>query len=630
MSDAIKHECGIAAVRLLKPLNFYKEKYGTPLYGLNKLYLLMQKQHNRGQDGAGVGVVKLGMTKGQRFMSRYRSNSPQAISDIFQKISSKIREAEKLDKNIAGNSEWLKKNVSFVGELMMGHLRYGTHGKNEVESCHPFIKNQQSSTRSLIMCGNFNLTNIDQLGGKNDGAEYDQPDTAVVLDHVSAHLEDETNRVYQQLRHEADTEDSLRQQIAEQIDFARVLRDSAKEFDGGYNMAGLTGAGHAFVMRDPNGIRPSYYYADDEVVVMASERPAIQTAFNISIEKIHEIKPGHALIVERNGTWAQHEIQTPGERKSCSFERIYFSRGSDVDIYNERKKLGELLMPKILEEIEHDYEHTVFSFIPNTAEVAFYGMIKGGEDQLNEWKKAEMRKPGVLGNDALVDRILSRRLKIEKIAIKDIKLRTFITQDADRNEMVAHVYDITYGSIRAGVDSMVVIDDSIVRGTTLKESIIKMLDRLGPKKIVIVSSAPQIRYPDCYGIDMSRMKDFVAFRAAVALLKERGMDNVIDDVYDKCLAALELEDSEMANEVKAIYAPFTAEEIADKCAELLTEPSVNAEVKIIFQSIENLHDACPSHRGDWYFTGNYPTPGGNRVVNKAFVNYMEGVDARAY
>ena len=630
MSDAIKHECGIAVVRLLKPLNFYKEKYGTPLYGLNKLYLLMQKQHNRGQDGAGVGVVKLGMTKGQRFMSRYRSNSPQAISDIFQKISSKIREAEKLDKNIAGNSEWLKKNVSFVGELMMGHLRYGTHGKNEVESCHPFIKNQQSSTRSLIMCGNFNLTNIDQLGGQGDGAEYDQPDTAVVLDHVSAHLEDETNRVYQRLRHEADTEDSLRQQIAEQIDFARVLRDSAKEFDGGYNMAGLTGAGHAFVMRDPNGIRPSYYYADDEVVVMASERPAIQTAFNISVEKIHEIKPGHALIVERNGTWAQHEIQTPGERKSCSFERIYFSRGSDVDIYNERKKLGELLMPKILEEIEHDYEHTVFSFIPNTAEVAFYGMIKGGEDQLNEWKKAEMRKPGVLGNDALVDRILSRRLKIEKIAIKDIKLRTFITQDADRNEMVAHVYDITYGSIRAGVDSMVVIDDSIVRGTTLKESIIKMLDRLGPKKIVIVSSAPQIRYPDCYGIDMSRMKDFVAFRAAVALLKERGMDNVIDDVYDKCLAALELEDVEMTNEVKAIYAPFTAEEIADKCAELLTEPSVNAEVKIIFQSIENLHDACPAHRGDWYFTGNYPTAGGNRVVNKAFVNYMEGVDARAY
>ncbi len=589
----------------------------------------MEKQHNRGQDGAGVGVVKLGMHKGQRFMSRYRSNSPQAISEIFAKIYSKIKQAEKINPELIRNAEWLKKNVSFVGELLLGHLRYGTHGKNEIESCHPFIKNHQSSTRSLVMAGNFNLTNIEELGW-NELEEDTRPDTAVVLDHISAQLETEINRVYQQLKDKSETEDELRRQIQENTDFHRVLKNSAAEFDGGYVMAGLSGAGQAFVLRDPTGIRPAFYYADDEVVVIASERPAIQTAFNVNVEQIKEVKPGHALIVDRNGGFGEYECTKPVEKNSCSFERIYFSRGSDVDVYRERKALGKLVMPAVLEEINHDFDNTVFSFIPNTAEVAFFGMIKAGEDVLNEWKKAEMRKPDVLGNDEKVNKILSRKLRIEKIAIKDVKMRTFITQDADRNEMVAHVYDITYGSIRKDVDSIVIIDDSIVRGTTLKESIIKMLDRLNPKKIVIVSSAPQIRYPDCYGIDMSKMKDFIAFRAAVELLRERNQEELLDEIYERCVASLELPLKEIKNEVKRLYDLFTDEEIADKCAELLKDKNVKAEVKIIFQKIDDLHKAIPNHKGDWYFSGNYPTPGGNKVVNRAFINYMKGVDARAY
>lgn len=628
MSDSIKHECGIAVIRLLQPLDYYHKKYGTALYGLNKLYLLMQKQHNRGQDGAGVGVVKLGMQKGQRFMSRYRSTSPQAISEIFQKISGKIRQAQKVNPNIINNTEWLKKNVSFIGELLMGHLRYGTHGKNGLESCHPFIKNHQSATRSLLMAGNFNLTNIEDLGWNEDEDDI-RPDTAVVLDYVSSLLEEEINRVYQAHKNESETEEDLRKQISENIDFHRILQQAAQNFDGGYVMAGLSGAGHCFVLRDPNGIRPAHYYANDEVMVIASERPAIQTAFNIPVSDIKEITPGHAIIVHRDGTWNMAQCTEPRERKSCSFERIYFSRGSDVDIYNERKKLGELVMPKVLKEIDYDFENTVFSFIPNTAEVAFYGMIKAGEDVLNDWKKNEIKK--LNGNyDEEINRILSRRLRIEKIAIKDVKLRTFITQDADRNEMVAHVYDITYGSIRRDIDTMVVIDDSIVRGTTLKESIIKMLDRLGPKKIVIVSSAPQIRYPDCYGIDMSKMKDFVAFRAAVSLRRKRNEEELLDEIFERCKMAVELPADEVKNEVTRLYLGLSDEAIADECAALLKTPDVKAEVKIIFQSIDDLHRACPNHLGDWYFSGDYPTPGGNKVVNRAFINYMEGIDARAY
>ncbi|MBU6204751.1 MAG: amidophosphoribosyltransferase [Bacteroidetes bacterium] len=629
MSDSIKHECGIALIRLRKPLSYFHEKYGTALYGLNKLYLLMQKQHNRGQDGAGVAVVKLGMQKGQRFLSRYRSNAPQAISEIFQKISDKINQAEKMNPGIIQNTDWLKKNVSFIGESLLGHLRYGTHGKNEVESCHPFIKNQQSLTRSLVLAGNFNLTNIEDLGWNEDEDDI-RPDTAVVLEYISGLLEEEINRVYQLHKEASETEDDLRRQISENINFHHILKQAALDFDGGYVIAGLSGAGHSFVLRDAAGIRPAYYFANDEVIVIASERPAIQTAFNLNQSEINELPAGHALIINKNGQWDLHPCSEPAEKKACSFERIYFSRGSDEDIYNERKKLGQLVMPQILKEINNDFTHTVFSFIPNTAEVAFYGMIKGGEDVLNEWKKNEIKKLNDNFNEDKINDILSRRLRIEKIAIKDVKLRTFITQDADRNEMVAHVYDITYGSIKRGIDTMVVIDDSIVRGTTLKESIIKMLDRLGPRKIVIVSSAPQIRYPDCYGIDMSKMKDFVAFRAAVSLRHKRNEEELLEEIFERCKSTMELPADEVKNEVTRLYHGLSEEEIADECAALLKTPDVKAEVKIIFQTIEDLHKACPNHLGDWYFSGDYPTPGGNKVVNRAFINYMEGIDARAY
>lgn len=629
MSDPIKHECGVALIRLLKPLDYYKEKYGTILYGLNKLYLLMEKQHNRGQDGAGIGVVKLGMGPRSNFMNRLRSNSPQALAEIFKEISAGINEVKKKKPGLFNNTEWVKKNANFVGELLMGHLRYGTHGKNEVESCHPFTLNDQSVLRSLQMCGNFNLTNIEELG-KSDDADEARTDTAVVIDIVSKYLEEEIDRVFRKVSTSEHSRNETDRLIAEQIEFQRVFKKAFAEFDGGYHIAGLSGTGVAFALRDPNGIRPSYYYMSDEVIVVASERPAIQTTFNIPVTAIKELAPGHALIIDRNGKADEYEFAAPAEKRSCSFERIYFSRGSDVDIYAERKKLGGLLIEQIVKEIDYDFENTVFSYIPNTAETAFYGLIKAGGNFLNEWKKKAMRKPGVLQDEKKIDEILSRRLRVEKIAIKDVKLRTFITQDSERNEMVEHVYDINYGSINSGTDTMVVIDDSIVRGTTLKQSIIKMFDRLGPKKIVLVSSAPQIRYPDCYGIDMSRMKDFVAFRAAVALAKERGLDNVLDDIYERCLAQEELPATKTSNEVKRLYNLFTDEEIADKIAQLVKDESVKAEVKIIFQTIDNLHVACPEHRGDWYFSGDYPTAGGNKVVNRAFINYMKGVDARAY
>lgn len=629
MSDQIKHECGVALIRLRKPLDYYKDKYGTALYGLNKLYLLMEKQHNRGQDGAGVGVVKLGMNTRTHFMNRVRSNNPQAISEIFKEIGSKLNEVKKLHPELFDNTEWLKKNVNYVGELLMGHLRYGTHGRNELESCHPFIVNDQSALRSLQMCGNFNLTNIEELGWKVSDQE-NRPDTAVVLDHVSVHLENEIERVFQSLKHEGQTREETNKQIAENLNFHQVLKNASVEFDGGYTMLGMSGTGVAFALRDAAGIRPAYYFMNDEVVAVASERPALQTTFNIPLSEIKEITPGSALIINRNGEAAEFVCKEPTEKKSCSFERIYFSRGSDEDIYRERKKLGRMIAPQVLTELNNDFQNTVFSFIPNTAEVAFYGLIKEGELQLNEWKKTALRKADVLHDDKLVDEILSFRLRIEKIAIKDVKMRTFITQDSERNEMVEHVYDITYGSIKPAADTMVMIDDSIVRGTTLKQSIIKMLDRLQPKKIVIVSSAPQIRYPDCYGIDMSKMGDFVAFKAAVSLLKKEGRENIMQQVYEACKLENEKPLEQITNCVKQIYKPFTAEQISDEIALLIKDENVKAEVKVIFQTIENLHKACPNNTGDWYFTGDYPTAGGNKVVNRAFINYMEGNNARAY
>ena len=610
-------------------MSYYQRKYGTSFYAQNKLYLLMEKQHNRGQDGAGVGVVKLGLSSRAHFMNRQRSNSPQAISEIFQQIGSKISELKKLNPELFDNTEWLKKNAQFVGEIMMGHLRYGTHGKNELDSCHPFIINDQSALRSLQMCGNFNLTNIEELGFFNEELS-DRPDTAIVLERMSAHLDSEIERVHDSLKNLDISRTELNQKIGEEVNFHNILKNATAEFDGGYNMVGMSGTGVAFVLRDARGIRPSYYFANDELVVAASERTALQTAFHIPLSEIKELTPGCALIIDQRGNYGEFECQTKKEKTSCSFERIYFSRGSDVDIYNERKMLGNYLTEQVVNEINHDFKNTVFSFIPNTAEVAFYGLIKGGEDVLNEWKMKAIREPKAVESDERVQEILRRRLRIEKIAIKDVKMRTFITQDSERNEMVEHVYDITYGSIREGIDSIVVIDDSIVRGTTLKQSIIKMLDRLHPKKIIIVSSAPQIRYPDCYGIDMSKMGEFIAFRAAVALLKERGMENKLDEVYELCLAENEKPVEQISNKVKMIYEPFTAEEISDKIAELVKDESVNAEVKVIFQKIENLHRAIPNHIGAWYFNGNYPTHGGNKVVNRSFINYMEGKSVRAY
>jgi len=627
MSDVIKHECGVALIRLLKPLPYYKEKYGTVLYGLNKLYLLMEKQHNRGQDGAGIGAIKLNATQGQRFMSRYRSNSPHAIAEIFQKIYQKIDRVTKSDPALIDDVEWLRKNVSFISEMMLGHLRYGTYGRNEIDSCHPFVQNHQSSTRSLIMAGNFNLTNIEDLGWREE-EKHSRPDTAVVLDHVAMHLEKEILRVVDQLRKENVQQPEFRNRLRDEIDFRKVLKQAASEFDGGYILAGLSGAGYSFVMRDPSGIRPAYYLLNDEVLVVASERPAIQTTFNVAFEDIHELKPGHAVIANRNNYVAEFRCAPEREKRACSFERIYFSRGSDKEIYEERKNLGRLLVPSVLKAIDYDLKNTVFSFIPNTAEVAFYGLIKGIEDHLKNYKLERIRKNKL--NDAHLEEIISLRPRVEKIAIKDVKMRTFITQDSQRNELVEHVYDITYGSIREHEDTIVVIDDSIVRGTTLKRSIIKMLDHLNPKKIIIVSSAPQIRYPDCYGIDMSKMKDFIAFRALISLMKKTGKENVLDDVYEKCKAQMKLPISKMVNEVKVPYNLFSDEEIADEISLLVKDEGVKADVQIIFQTIPDLHKACPKNSGDWYFSGNYPTPGGNKIVNRAFMNFMEGKDVRAY
>jgi len=633
MSEQIKHECGIAFIRLLKPLSYYQEKYGTALYGLNKLYLLMEKQHNRGQDGAGIATIKLDMKPGSRYISRYRSMAQNAVADIFGYVQSKFVSIQEETPELMKDTEFLKQNVSFIGEVLLGHLRYGTHGKNSIENCHPFLRQNNWMTRNLVIAGNFNMTNVDELLEQlYELGQHpkEKADTVTVLEKIGHFLDDENQTLFDEYKKEGLTNVEITHKISEGLNVAKILKRSAKDWDGGYTMSGIVGNGDAFVMRDPAGIRPAFYYADDEIVVAASERPAIQTAFKVQINSVKEIKPGHALIIKKDGTVTEEMFREPLQKKSCSFERIYFSRGSDADIYKERKKLGELLCPQVLGAVNNDLKNTVFSFIPNTAEVSFYGMVDGLHKYITDVQKETLLKRKEVLDDVALDDLLSMRPRVEKLAIKDVKLRTFITADADRGEMVAHVYDTTYGVIKNYTDTLVAVDDSIVRGTTLKQSIIKIIDRLHPKKIIIVSSAPQIRYPDCYGIDMSKMGQFVAFDAAIQLLKERGQEQIIEDVYQKCKASLELPKEEIVNHVKEIYLPFTPQEISDQIAKIITPPDTVAEVEVIYQTLENLHVACPDHRGDWYFSGDYPTPGGNKVVNKAFVNWKEGNNQRAY
>jgi amidophosphoribosyltransferase len=633
MSDPIKHECGIALLRLKKPLQFYLDKYGTAFYGLNKLHLLMEKQHNRGQDGAGVANIKLDMDPGDRYISRYRSIDSKPLQDIFDHINERFREIEKEDPSLLKNVEYLKKNAGFTGELFLGHLRYGTFGRNSIENCHPFLRQNNWITRNLVVAGNFNLTNVDELFDVLVGLGQhpkEKSDTVTVLEKIGHFLDVENEELYAQLKPQGYSKPDIYSKIAERIDIEKILKRASGDWDGGYAMAGLFGHGDAFVLRDPSGIRPAFWYEDDEVCVVASERPVIQTAFNLKSEQIRELTPGHALIVRKNGKVTETLINEPKEALKCSFERIYFSRGNDIEIYNERKLLGNYVVPQILDAIEHDLDNSVFSFIPNTAEVSFYGMIKGLEDYLNDRKFKAIKDLGKDITDEQLQEIIYQRARIEKIAIKDAKLRTFITQDDSRNDLVAHVYDITYGSVKRNKDNLVIIDDSIVRGTTLKQSILKILDRLDPKKIVVVSSAPQIRFPDCYGIDMAKMGDFIAFEAAISLLEERGMSDVIKNVYNKCKEQVALPKEQIKNYVKEIYSPFTNEEVSAKIAELLTPVDLKAKVEIIYQTVENLHKSCPNNLGDWYFTGNYPTPGGNKVVNRAFINWMEGKNERAY
>ena len=633
MSDSIKHECGIALLRLKKPLQFYVEKYGTAFYGINKLHLLMEKQHNRGQDGAGVANIKFDMEPGDRYISRTRSIKKSPIQDIFDQINSRFKSIALDNPTNLKDVDFLKKNVGFTGELFLGHLRYGTFGRNSIESCHPFLRQNNWITRNLVVAGNFNLTNVDELFEvlvRIGQHPKEKSDTVTVMEKIGHFLDVENDELFKTYKAKGLENKQIYAKIADELDIEKILKKASTDWDGGYAMAGLFGHGDAFVLRDPSGIRPAFWFENDEIVVVASERPVIQTAFNLKVDDIQELKPGNALIIKKSGETTETEINSPKTKLACSFERIYFSRGSDKDIYLERKNLGRLVVNQVLQSINFDLKNSVFSFIPNTAEVSFYGMIKGLEDHLNLEKIHQIKSLGSNPSDQDIENILLQRARIEKIAIKDAKLRTFITQDDSRDDLVAHVYDITYGSVREGQDNLIIIDDSIVRGTTLKQSVLRILDRLGPKKIVVVSSAPQIRYPDCYGIDMAKMGDFIAFEAAIALLNETNQAHVIDEVYAKCIKQASLPKEEVKNVVKGIYAPFTDEQISKKIAELLTPPSINAEVDIIFQSVENLHKACPNHLGDWYFTGNYPTPGGNKVVNKAFMNWKENKNERAY
>ena len=632
MSDAIKHECGISLIRLLKPLEYYKEKYGTAFYGVNKMYLMMEKQHNRGQDGAGFASIKLDVPVGSRFMSRVRSVQQQPIQDIFEQINQRINRELQNHPEYKDDVALQKQNIPYIGELLLGHVRYGTFGKNSMESVHPFLRQNNWMHRNLIIAGNFNMTNVHELFDnlvQLGQHPKDMVDTVTVMEKIGHFLDDAVAKLYRQIKKEGYTKREASALIAERLKVSKILKRAAKNFDGGYAMAGLLGHGDAFVLRDPSGIRPAYYYQDDEVVVVASERPAIQTVFNVNYEDVKELDPGNALIIKKSGRVSLDQILEPKERLACSFERIYFSRGSDKEIYQERKDLGKLLFPQILKSIDNDIKHTVFSYIPNTAETSFYGMVKEAQNYLNKNKEEEILSIGPSISREKLHDILKVRPRIEKVAIKDAKLRTFITQDDSRDDLVAHVYDITYGSVKND-DNLVIIDDSIVRGTTLKKSIIRILDRLSPKKIVVVSSAPQIRYPDCYGIDMAKLEDFIAFRAALALHKERDTTHLIETIYQKCLLQISSPDKDVVNYVKEFYEIFTPEEVSVKIGELLSSENIKAEVQIIYQTINNLHKACPKNLGDWYFTGNYPTAGGNRVVNRAFINFYEGKNQRAY
>ncbi|ATA92109.1 amidophosphoribosyltransferase [Capnocytophaga canimorsus] len=631
MSDNIKHECGIAMVRLLKPLSFYKEKYGTTFYGINKMYLMLEKQHNRGQDGAGLASIKLDMQPGERYISRVRSNQPQPIQDIFTQVNQRISELLKENPDLKEDVQAQKKLLPYVGEVYLGHVRYGTFGQNSIENVHPFLRQNNWQSRNLIVAGNFNMTNAKELFERLVALGQhpkENTDTVTVMERIGHFLDTEVEELYQKFKEEGLSKVEASKRIADELDVAKILRKSARRWDGGYAMAGILGHGDAFVVRDPAGIRPAYYYKDEEVVVIASERPVIQTAFNLEFEQIHELEPGSGIIIKKDGSTSVTQITPQLPRKACSFERIYFSRGSDKEIYLERKKLGALLLPEVLQSINNDLKNSVFAYIPNTAETSYLGLVEEADSYLNKLKHQQILAEKDISSEKLAE-ILSQKIRKEKVAIKDAKLRTFITEDSSRDDLVAHVYDITYGSVQKG-DNLVIIDDSIVRGTTLKKSILNILGRLKPKKIVVVSSAPQIRYPDCYGIDMARLEDLIAFEATLQLHKERGTYNIIEEVYKKCIAQVHLSDDKVINYVKEIYEPFTDEEITDKITELLLPKDYSIDVKIIFQSVANLHKACPQNLGDWYFTGNYPTDGGNRVVNRAFINFYEGKKDRAY
>ena len=632
MSDMIKHECGIALIRLLKPMTYYHEKYGTWKYGLNKLYLLMEKQHNRGQDGAGMVNIKMRLEPGQEYITRYRSTDQNSIKNVFDKVQKAYSKAFRGEPDSV-SPEWIYDHLPFTGELFLGHLRYGTFGRNSIEFVHPVMRQNNWKSRNLVLAGNFNLTNTDELFRKLvDLGQHPKAytDTVTVLEKVGHFLDEENQLLFRKYKNEGYTNREISPLIEKNLNIRNLLERSSKDWDGGYAIAGLIGHGDAFVVRDPWGIRPAFYYQDEEIVVAASERPVIQTVMNIPYDQVREIKPGHALIVKKEGLITEEMIRIPQERSSCSFERIYFSRGSDKDIYNERKVLGRLLAPVILAQTNYDFENTIFSYIPNTSETAFYGMIEGIREYLAGWKIMEIRRRNGSLTDQEIMEIISVEPRVEKIAIKDVKLRTFIADENSRHDLVAHVYDVTYGIIREDKDTLVIIDDSIVRGTTLKNSIIKILDRLHPRKIIIVSSAPQIRYPDCYGIDMTRLDSFVAFNAAIELLRENGMEKVIETVYQKCKEQENLPKEVMINYVKDIYKPFTYEEISGKVSQLVVPEGCRSEVKIVYQTVENLHLACPNDTGDWYFTGDYPTPGGNRVVNASFINFIEKREGRSY
>jgi len=632
MSDAIKHECGIALVRLLKPLEYYQKKYGTSFYGINKMYLLMEKQHNRGQDGAGFASIKFDVQPGTRYISRVRSNKQTPIQDVFAQINDRLNTVLENNPTKKNDVQWQLENMPYVGNLFLGHVRYGTFGKNSLESVHPFLRQNNWKHKNLIVAGNFNMTNSNEL--LQELIELGQhpkenTDTVTVMEKIGHFLDDEVSDIYQRCKEKGIGKKEASPIIEKELDIQKILQRASKNWDGGYAMVGLIGHGDAFVLRDPSGIRPAYYYKDDEVVVVASERPVIQTVFNVDYDTINELDRAHALIIKKDGSTSIEPIMEQLPKKSCSFERIYFSRGSDAEIYEERKNLGKLIFPTVLESIGKDIKNTVFSYIPNTAETSFFGMSEAAEDYLNKHKLNRLLKGQRNLSVERVTEILSERPRIEKIAIKDAKLRTFIADDNSRDDLVAHVYDVTYGVVNS-TDNLVIIDDSIVRGTTLKKSIIRILDRLHPKKIVIVSSAPQIRYPDCYGIDMAKLDEFIAFKATLELLKETNQYHIVEEIYQKCKKQNHLEDHLIENYVRDFYKPFTAEQISDKIAQMLKTETISADIKVIFQSIENLHEACPNNAGDWYFTGNYPTVGGTKVVNKAFINFYEGKNKRAY